>query len=92
MSKEEIWQNLERDLKSAIPILSTRKMLLSSKMKDGQHKTARALLAKIYLYQENWSGALGMTSAIISSGDNSLSTPYDRMFTEAMNSEKNRYF
>jgi len=35
------------------------------------------------MYQNNWSAALGMTTAIISSGDNSLNTPYDQIFTEA---------
>jgi hypothetical protein len=83
MPREEIWQNLERDLLSAIPILPTRKMLLSTSNEGrATQNAARALLAKIYLYQENWSGALGMTSAIIGSGDNSLSTPYDQLFYE----------
>ncbi len=84
MSKGEIWQNLERDLKSAITLLPTRKMLLSSKNEGrATQNAASALLAKIYLYQENWPGALGVTNTIINSGDNSLSTPYDKMFTEA---------
>lgn len=82
--KEVIWQNLERDLNSAIPMLPTRLMLLSSKNEGrATQNAARALLAKIYLYQENWSGALTTTSAIIGSGDNSLNTPYEQLFTEA---------
>ncbi|GAB1451069.1 RagB/SusD family nutrient uptake outer membrane protein [Draconibacterium sp.] len=84
MPREEIWRNLERDLISTIPLLPTR-MQLKSTSNEGRatQNAARALLAKIYLYQQNWSGALGVTSAIIGSGDNSLNTPYDKMFTEA---------
>ena len=35
------------------------------------------------MYQNNWPDALGQTTAIIASGDNSLNTPYDQIFTEA---------
>ena len=44
---------------------------------------ARAVLAKVYLYQKKWSDAMAMTTEIINSGDNNLSTPYAEMFTEA---------
>jgi hypothetical protein len=83
-TRDDVWQKIERDLTFAIPYLPTRLSLVSSG--NGGRATqnaARAVLAKVYLYQKNWSGALGMTSAIIASGDNSLNTPYDQMFTEA---------
>jgi len=44
---------------------------------------ARAVLAKTYLYQKKWAEALAQTTAIITSGDNNLSTPYGEMYTEA---------
>ncbi len=34
------------------------------------------------MYQENWSAAMNLTSAIITSDDNNLNTPYDAIFTE----------
>jgi hypothetical protein len=83
-TRDEIWQKIERDLISAIPLLPTRKALVT----DGNtgratQNAARAVLAKVYMYQKNWSGSLGQTTAIIASGDNSLSTSYDQIFTEA---------
>jgi len=83
-TREDIWQNLERDLISAIPLLPTRQaLLISGNSGRATQNAARALLAKVYLYEKNWSGVLGQTTAIINSGDNILDTPYDQIFTEA---------
>jgi len=83
-TREEVWQKLERDLIFSIPYLPTRVTLkASSNSGRATQNAARAILAKVYLYEKNWSGAMGMTSAIIGSGDNSLSTPYDQLFSEA---------
>ncbi len=83
-TRDEIWQKLERDLNSVIPLLPTRKALVTSNNTGrATQNAARAILAKVYLYQKNWSGALDQTTAIIASGDNSLATPYDQIFTEA---------
>lgn len=82
--RDEIWQNLEHDLNIAIPLLPSRNTLLGSSNEGrATQNAARAVLAKVYMYQRNWSGALGMTTTIISSGDNSLNTPYNQIFTEA---------
>lgn len=82
-TRDEIWQKVERDLTYAIPFLPTRQVLLGSKNEGrATQNAARAVLAKVYMYQENWSAAMSLTSAIISSGDNSLNTPYDEIFTE----------
>jgi len=83
-TQEEIRQRLERDLISAIPLLPTRKaLLISGNVGRATQNAARAILAKVYLNEKNWSGVLGQTTAIINSGDNSLDTPYDQIFTEA---------
>ncbi len=82
-TRSEIWQNVERDLNIAIPFLPTRQTLLGSSNEGrATQNAARAVLAKVHMYQENWSAALNLTSAIIASGDNSLNTPYDQIFTE----------
>ncbi len=82
-SRDEIWQNVERDLTFAIPFLPTRQTLLGSNNQGrATQNAARAVLAKVYMYQQNWSAAMSLTSAIIASGDNSLNTPYDQIFTE----------
>jgi len=83
-SRDEIWQKIERDLIAAIPNLPSRKTLLASNNRGrATQNAARAVLAKVYMYQKNWSAALDQTTAIIASGDNSLSTAYDQIFTEA---------
>ena len=83
-TREEIWPKLERDLLSAIPLLPTRQaLLISGNSGRATQNAARALLAKVYLYEKNWGAALGQTTAIINSGDNALDTPYDQIFTEA---------
>jgi len=83
-TREEVWQKLERDLIFSIPYLPTRVTLkASSNSGRATQNAARAILAKVYLYEKNWGAALGQTTAIINSGDNALDTPYDQIFTEA---------
>ena len=83
-TRDEIWQKLERDLTFSVPYLPTRKtLLISNNSGRATQNAARAVLAKVYMYQKNWDGALGQTTAIIASDDNSLNTPYDQIFTEA---------
>ncbi|MDD2797954.1 MAG: RagB/SusD family nutrient uptake outer membrane protein [Bacteroidales bacterium] len=83
-TREEMWKNLERDLSWSIPYLPSRRALLASGNSGrATQNAARAVLAKVYLYQKKWALAMNMTSAIISSGDNGLTTPYDQIFSEA---------
>jgi len=83
-TREVIWGNLERDLTWAIPYLPSRQALITSGNSGrATQNGARAVLAKVYLYQKKWSNALEQTTAIIGSGDNSLDTPYEDIFTEA---------
>ncbi|MDD3743428.1 MAG: RagB/SusD family nutrient uptake outer membrane protein, partial [Lentimicrobiaceae bacterium] len=82
-TRDEIWSNIEKDLLLAIPHLPTRMMLVASgNTGRATQNAARAVLAKVYLYQKRWSEALAQTTAIITSGDNDLTTPYDQIFNE----------
>lgn len=83
-TRQEVWSNIEKELLIAIPYLPSRMMLVASGNEGrATQNAARALLAKVYLYQQKWSDALAQTTAIIASGDNSLTTPYAAMYTEA---------
>jgi len=83
-TRDEIWSNIEKDLLVAIPVLPSRQALNSSGNQGrATQNAARALLAKVYLYEKKWPEALAQTTAIIASGDNNLSTPYTDIFTEA---------
>ena len=83
-TRDEIWSNIEKDLLIAIPVLPTR-LALNTSGNQGRatQNAARAVLAKVYLYEKKWPEALAQTTAIIASGDNNLTTPYSDMFTEA---------
>jgi hypothetical protein len=84
LSRDELWSNIERDLLAVIPFLPTRLQLIASGNQGrATQNAARAILAKVYLYQKKWALALAQTSTIISSGDNDLTTPYTEIFTEA---------
>ncbi len=83
-TRDEIWSYIEKDLKYAIPLLPSRVSLMASGNSGrATQNAARALLAKVYLYQKKWSEALAQTTAIIGSGDNDLTTAYDQIFNEA---------
>ncbi len=83
-TREEIWGHTETDLKWAAQNLPTR-VERNSTGNSGRptQNAAKALLAKVYMYQKQWSNAFALTNEIISSGDNDLSTPYNEIFTEA---------
>lgn len=82
-SREEIWAHCETDLLWAIPHLPTR-MALKASGNSGRatQNAARAVLAKVYLYQQKWENVLAQTNSIIASGDNNLSTAYPDIFVE----------
>ena len=53
---------------------------------------AQALLSKVYLYQQNWQGALDLARAVIDSGKYSLDTSYFHIFREAGNNNSESIF
>jgi hypothetical protein len=83
-TREQIWENIEKDLKWAIPNLHTRVFLnAEGSSRRISQNAAKALLAKVYMYEKKWDQALQLTGEIISSGDNDLTTPYGDIFSEA---------
>lgn len=82
-TQAQMWSYIEQDLVDAIPFLPTRTARLANGTSGrGTQNAARALLAKVYLYQERWADVIGMTTQIIASGDNALTTPYGEIFYE----------
>ena len=53
---------------------------------------AQAYLAKLYLYQRNWSKALELTEAVIGSGAYTLNSSYDKEFTKEGNNSRESVF
>ena len=53
---------------------------------------AQGMLAKVYAYRENWTGALQSAQAVMNSGQHDLSTPYTTIFTEEGENSKESLF
>lgn len=53
---------------------------------------AQAYLAKLYLYQRNWSKALELTEAVIGSGAYTLNSSYDKEFSKEGNNSRESVF
>lgn len=81
--KNEVYAQIIQDLEWSIPHLKTRRALVASgDLGRVSQNSARAVLAKIYMYQGNWQMSFDWCKAIIDSGDNDLSTPFNEIFTE----------
>ena len=74
---------IREDLEYAAPLLPEKSTAGTKWYGRATRGAAKAYLAKVYLYQKNWSEAYRLTSEIITSGEYNLSTPYDKIFTEA---------
>lgn len=80
---ETINKYAKADLEWSIPYLTTRKQMVATRnLGKLTQNMARAILAKMAIYQKDWNEVIKWTGEIITSGDNDLSTPYDKIFTE----------
>lgn len=79
----QVYSNIIEDLNWSIPYLETRRALVESgNLGRVSQNSARAVLAKIYMYQKDWATSMSYCRQIIESGDNDLSTPFDEIWTE----------
>jgi hypothetical protein len=76
----EIYALIDADLQDAVTYLP---LSWESKYIGRVTKgAANGLLAKAYLYRQNWSAALAAAKAVINSGQYNLNTPFNKIFTE----------
>lgn len=80
--REEVYTYIEQDLMDAISALPLKSGYASEDLGRATSGAARALLAKVYLYQENWNGALEQANAVIQSGEYSLEPNYEDVWRE----------
>ena len=64
----EIYDQVVKDLKDAITYMTLPEGMSSKNCCYATKEAAQALLARVYLYMENWEGAWEMANAVISSG------------------------
>lgn len=80
---DDIYEFIKRDLQFAVDNLYDR--TTSSKYQLGRvsSNSAKAMLAKVYLYEENWSKAYELSNEVINSGAFSLMDTYNDLFLMA---------
>lgn len=80
---EDIFPVILKELEWSVPNLKTRiENQANGTLGKITQNGALALMAKIQLYRKKWQDTYDLTERIIKSGDNDLSTPFDKIFTE----------
>ena len=77
---EDIYEFIKRDLQFAVDNLYDR--TVSSNYQPGRvsSNSAKAMLAKVYLYERNWSKAYELSNEVVNSGAFSLMDTYNDLF------------
>lgn len=87
LSAKDVRSKYLVDLIPMIQYLPTRQEIVSTGNLDrATQNAARAIVAKTYMYEQDWANCLTYTSQIIASGDNDLSTSFSDIWLE-----KNEY-
>lgn len=84
LSVKEVYNNIENDLIEAKALLTTEDA--SGEKLFPNYWAADALLAKVYLFQENWNAAAAQASEIIGSGVFPLEESLDTVFLKEASS------
>lgn len=77
-SREAIYTMVEEDLQQAISLLNVREA--GSERTRPDLSTAQALLARVYLYQENWEGAALLATELINTSGYALEEELSQVF------------
>ncbi|WP_378177290.1 RagB/SusD family nutrient uptake outer membrane protein [Aquimarina sp. SS2-1] len=76
-SREETFAFIEEDLLNAIELLPEKSQYNISELGRATKGAAKALLAKVSMYQNKWETVLTLTNEIISSGEYGLTPNYE---------------
>ncbi len=81
-TKEEVYQFIESDLLEAIAFLPEKSQYPASDLGRATKGAAKALLAKVSMYQSKWTEVYTLTNEIISSGQYDLTANYEDIWKE----------
>lgn len=81
-SAEEIYTQIEQDLQAAISVLPLKSEYAASDLGRATQGAARALLARVHLFQDEFEDAERLAREVIDSGEYSLYPDYDEIFTQ----------
>lgn len=79
---EEVYAYIEQDLRDAIEVLPEKSGYASQDLGRATKGAARALLAKVHLYQEEYQEALDYANEVINSGEYGLEPDYAEIWRE----------
>lgn len=82
-AKSEIYALIEQDLKDAIAALPEKSKYPSNDLGRATKGAAKGILAKLYMIQKKYAEALTLCEEIIASGEYTLMSNYNQIFTRA---------
>ncbi|MDO9595139.1 MAG: RagB/SusD family nutrient uptake outer membrane protein [Lutibacter sp.] len=81
-TKEASYALIEKDLQEAIPVLLNKNQYNAADLGRVTKGAAKALLAKVSMYQNKWPEVYSLTNEIIASGEYGLTTNYEDIWKE----------
>ncbi len=81
--KEEVYDYIEQDLLDAIAVLPEKSEYASKDLGRATKGAAKALLAKVFLYQKDWQNAYDYANQVITSGEYGLEGDYATLWRES---------
>ena len=82
-AKSEVYTLIEQDLKDAITALPEKSKYSTNDLGRATKGAAKGILAKLYMVQKKYAEALTLCDEIIVSGEYSLMSNYNQIFTRA---------
>lgn len=82
-TKAETYAFIEQDLQDAITVLPEKSEYPDLELGRVTKGAAKALLAKVSMYQDKWAEVMTLTNEIIASGEYSLTPNYEDIWKEA---------
>ena len=89
---EEVWEQVEKDLKEAAEVLPNRSQYAASDLGRATKGAALGLLGKAYIYQEKWAEAKTVLKQVIDSGEYSLMENFGDVWDISTNNNKESLF
>lgn len=83
LSVSEVYEYIEQDLLDAIDALPEKSEYDSDDLGRATKGAAEALLAKVYLYAEEWQNAYDYAKSVINSGEYALESDYSVLWRES---------
>jgi len=88
-TRNEVYQVIKDDMQSAVDNTPLRTMTAPGRINKG---TAQAMLAKVYLYEKNWTKVAELTEAVVNSGQYALNPRYENIWRFVGNNSSESIF